>query len=211
MESLLTYIGSFASIGGIPLAIYLYLKSREGKIDKIRRDILQIISYQIGEDRRLNTFEIEKVISSNIRNNKLAIESITVGNIIEDLISDTISSPLLNSESKNKILENLKDIFPSPMADFNSKKSQVDTSNVFATVISAIFILQVMWVVTLGEEGWSDKAEWWISLNSIEGYLPNLVFSVFLALASLFISFAFAKLIKSHNKSSNSDAEGAGS
>ena len=109
MENLLSYIGSIASVGSIPLAIYLFLKSKEDKIDNVRRQILKIISYQIGENRLLSEFEINKIINSNIRNNKLDRHSISMENILEDLVSDTVSSPLLNTDRKDEILKNLKE------------------------------------------------------------------------------------------------------
>jgi hypothetical protein len=111
MEYLLTILGSLASVGSIPLAIYLYLRSREAKYSGLRREIAKILSFQIGEGRALSTFEIQAVIDSKIRENRLKTNSIAVNEIIEDLVSDTISSPLLNSERKADIVENLRRIY----------------------------------------------------------------------------------------------------
>lgn len=66
-------IGSLASIGGVPLAIYLYIKSKEGKIDSVRREIVKLLSYQIGEGRNLKLFEIQTIINSKLREKKLRI------------------------------------------------------------------------------------------------------------------------------------------
>jgi hypothetical protein len=109
MNEFLQVIGSIASIGGIPLAIYLYLRSREAKFIKLRSDIVKILSYQIGEGRSLSVFEIKAVIDSKVReaNGKPGI--IEADEIIEDLVSETISSPLLNSDRKNEILKNLRE------------------------------------------------------------------------------------------------------
>lgn len=109
MNEFLQIIGSIASIGGIPLAIYLYLRSREAKFNKLRADIVKILSYQIGEGRNLSVFEIKAVIDSKVReaNGKPGI--IEPDEIIEDLVSETISSPLLNSVRKNDILKNLRE------------------------------------------------------------------------------------------------------
>ena len=63
-------IGSIASILGIPLAIYLYLRQRESNIRKIRELILDILSRQIGEGRSLSVFEIRSVIESVLRKNE---------------------------------------------------------------------------------------------------------------------------------------------
>ena len=51
-------IGTVASIGSIPLSIYLYIKSRENNIDKVKREIVKILSHQIGDRRQLTSFEI---------------------------------------------------------------------------------------------------------------------------------------------------------
>lgn len=213
METVLTYIGSIASIGGIPLAIYLYLKSREDKIDKIRRQVLQIISYQIGEKRDLRTFEIEKVINSNIRNNKLAIGSITVSNIIEDLISDTIASPLLDPERKNQIMHNLQKIFPNENLPIYSPSSS-SQSTLFASVAIAMSLLPIFITLVIGKDGWSEKLDWWFSFNAFKGYIPNVVFSFVVAGSGLLTSYLILKLksrekATSHNKSRR-DAEKTG-
>ena len=110
MENIFSIVGSIASIGGIPLAIYLYLKSKEANFDKIKRDIVKILSYQIGEDRELTTFEIQSVINSKLRESRMKIDEIEVNEVIEDLVSETISSPLLDTERKHTILGNLKTI-----------------------------------------------------------------------------------------------------
>ena len=212
MESLLTYIGSIASVLGIPLAIYLFLKSREEKINKIRREIIKIISYQVGENRRLDTFEIEKVINSNVRNNKLAIDSITVLNTIEDLISDTISSPLLSPDRKDEILKNLKEIFPASNSETVEPRNQVNISTYFAAVTLVFSMIPMLFVLFIGQEGWSERVEWWVSLNTIKGYLPNVVLSIITASLGLLVSITLSNHKKKHNKSSNADAKiGAGS
>jgi len=49
MKEIFTIIGSIASIGSLPLAIYLYLKSREAKYNRVFREIVNIQSFQIEE------------------------------------------------------------------------------------------------------------------------------------------------------------------
>ena len=109
MNEFLQIIGSIASIGGIPLAIYLYLRSREAKFNKLRSDVVKILSYQIGEGRNLSVFEIKAVIDSKVRESNGKAGIIEPDEIIEDLVSETISSPLLNSDRKNDILKNLRE------------------------------------------------------------------------------------------------------
>jgi hypothetical protein len=110
MEYLLQILGSIASIGSIPLAVYLYFRSREAKHTKARQEIVRIISFQVGEGRRLSTFEIRAVIDSKIRESRIRENSITVNEIIEDLVSETIMSPMLESQRKAEIIENLRSI-----------------------------------------------------------------------------------------------------
>jgi F0F1-type ATP synthase assembly protein I len=111
MEYILTVLGSIASVGSIPLAIYLYLRSREAKYSSLRREIARILSYQIGEGRELSTFEVQAVIDSKIRENKLKTNSIAVREVVEDLVAETITSPMLNSEQKAEIVENLRRLY----------------------------------------------------------------------------------------------------
>lgn len=111
MNELFTIIGSVASIGSIPLAIYLFIKSRESRFEKVKRDIVRILSYQIGENRELRVFEIETVINSKIRENRIKPNSVTIPEVIEDLVAETISSPLLDANRKETILDNLKKLY----------------------------------------------------------------------------------------------------
>lgn len=104
-------IGTVASIGSIPLSIYLFIKSKENNIDKVKRDIVKVLSHQIGDRRELTTFEIQTVINSKTREAKIATDKITVNQIIEDLVSETISNPLLDKAIKENILNELKKIY----------------------------------------------------------------------------------------------------
>ncbi|WP_312173021.1 hypothetical protein [Chryseobacterium sp.] len=111
MNDILSIIGTIASVGSVPLSIYLYIKSKENNIDKTKREIVRILSHQIGEKRELTSFEIQTVINSNSRSNKIDIEKISVDEIVEDLVSDTISNPLLSLEVKETILRELKNVY----------------------------------------------------------------------------------------------------
>jgi hypothetical protein len=104
-------IGSIASIGSIPLAIFLYFKSREAKFEKVGREIVRIISFQVGENRELTTFELQTVINSKLRENRIKEGSISIGEVIEDLAAETISNPLLESIRKETILNNLRKLY----------------------------------------------------------------------------------------------------
>ncbi|NIF03970.1 hypothetical protein F3J23_00835 [Chryseobacterium sp. Tr-659] len=104
-------IGTIASIGSIPLSIYIFIKSKENNIDKVKRDIVRILSHQIGDRRQLTTFEIQTVINSKTRETKIDNEKVTVNHIIEDLVSETISNPLLEKSIKENIIIELKKIY----------------------------------------------------------------------------------------------------
>lgn len=110
MNEILQIIGSVASILGVPLAIYLYLKSQVQKYAQVRREIVKRLSYQIGEGRTVGLFELRAVIDSLVRENRLRRGSITTNSIIEDLIAETVSSPLLESSRKETLVAELSDV-----------------------------------------------------------------------------------------------------
>ena len=111
MDDLFSIIGSIASVGSIPLAIYLYMKTKEAFIEKIRREIVRILSYQIGENRELTIFELETVINSKLREGKVKSGAILESEIVEDLVAETISNPLIDDKRKEPILQNLKKLY----------------------------------------------------------------------------------------------------
>jgi hypothetical protein len=110
MEQILQIIGSVASIGSIPLAIYLFLKNAAEKHLAIRRDIVNRLSFQIGEGRDLSLFEIQAVIDSKIRESRIKPGTIRVHEIVEDLVTQTVNSPLLESAKKAAIITSLSDL-----------------------------------------------------------------------------------------------------
>jgi uncharacterized integral membrane protein len=111
MEQVLTILGTIASLGAIPLSIYLYLKTKEAKLDKIRKEIVKTLSYQIGEERQITSFEIQTVINSKIRENRFKKNTINIDEIVEDLVSEIISSPMIDRNKKQIILADLKSIY----------------------------------------------------------------------------------------------------
>jgi hypothetical protein len=100
MEQVLTILGTIASLGAIPLSIYFYLKSKEAKFDKIKKEIVKTLSYQIGEEREITAFEIQTVINSKLRENGFKTNTIKIDEIVEDLVSETISSPMIDRNRK---------------------------------------------------------------------------------------------------------------
>ena len=112
MNDLLQLIGSLASIIGIPLAIFLYLKGQLLKYTEARREIIKTLSYQIGEGRSIKLFELNAVIDALIREKRLKENSISITSIIEDLTTEIISSPLLESQRKESVVNELSYIHP---------------------------------------------------------------------------------------------------
>ncbi len=110
MNEFLQIIGSVASIASIPLAAFLYLRQREAKFRKLRSEISRTLSYKIGEDSVISLFELESVIESKAREYGTNSALIPPDGIIEDLIADTISNPMLESERKRKVVENLQNV-----------------------------------------------------------------------------------------------------
>ncbi|MDQ1355325.1 MAG: hypothetical protein QG657_5635 [Acidobacteriota bacterium] len=110
MNEMLQIIGSIASIVSIPLAIYLFLKSRAQKYIDIRKDIVNRLSFQIGEGRKLTLFEVQSVIESRVRENRIKPYVIRTDEIIEDLVTITINSPMLESARKGEIISSLSEL-----------------------------------------------------------------------------------------------------
>ncbi|MBB1480256.1 hypothetical protein H5186_12345 [Pseudoalteromonas sp. SG41-2] len=130
MNDFLQLIGSLASIVGVPLAIYLYLKGQVQKYANVRRDIVKRLSHQIGEGRSIGLFELNAIIDSLVRENRLRSGTISPNSVIEDLIAETVSSPLLDSAKKESLIKELSEVH-SLGRIFNSIKSDSELFNRF--------------------------------------------------------------------------------
>jgi hypothetical protein len=111
LNSILSILGSLASVAAIPLSVYLYLRSKEARVARVRRDVVKTLSYQIGEGRNLNLFTIVTVIRSRVRDEGVREDSISVEQIVEDLVSETITEPMLDPTRKDRILDNLAKLY----------------------------------------------------------------------------------------------------
>lgn len=116
MGSFLQVIGSIASIASIPLAVYLFLRQREEKHYRLRQEICRTLSYQLGEGRTLSEFEVYSVIDSKCRAYRAKPDTITQDEVVEDLVAETISNPMLDSGRKQEILQNLQNLHTFVMA-----------------------------------------------------------------------------------------------
>lgn len=108
MSQLLQWIGTFASIISVPLAIFFYYKTIDGKYEKVKKELINLFSSYIGTGNKLSLFYISSVINAKLRENNLKAGCITTNSIIEDLIVEIISNPLLNNEAKKSILYDLE-------------------------------------------------------------------------------------------------------
>lgn len=110
MNQILQLIGTFASIISVPLAIYFYLKTIDGKYEKVRKELISLFSNYIGSGNKLSSFYLSSVINVKLKENNLKKGSITEISIVEDLIVEIISNALLSNETKESILQDLEKI-----------------------------------------------------------------------------------------------------
>src|SRR5258708_38099011 len=110
MDVSLQLLGSLASLLSIPLAIYLFLRNREAQFRRVRQEIARSLSYQIGDARELSPFEIQAVIDSHARENRIRKGKIQCDDIVEDLVTDTIRNPMIPSSRKGEIINNLQSL-----------------------------------------------------------------------------------------------------
>lgn len=132
LPTVLNLLGSIASIGAIPLSIYLYLRAREEKIANARREIVRILSYQLGEARPVTLFEVESVIQSVLRNRRLKLDAITPSEVVNDLVTETISNPMLVPQRKQVILTELERALLAPAISDIVTKHQLDSHALLA-------------------------------------------------------------------------------
>ena len=67
MNQLLQWIGTFASIISVPLAIYFYFKTMDGKYEKVRKELIDLFSNYIGSGNKLTYFYLSSVINAKVR------------------------------------------------------------------------------------------------------------------------------------------------
>ncbi|HCG5924849.1 TPA: hypothetical protein NJ084_004747 [Vibrio parahaemolyticus] len=130
MNEFLQIVGSLASIVGIPLAVYLYFKGQAEKYFDVRRDIVKRLSYQVGEGREISQFELNAVIDSMVREKRLKQSSISANSVVEDLISETISSPLLDKARKDTLVMELQRLHSECEVYESIKKNGSDTMTI---------------------------------------------------------------------------------
>jgi hypothetical protein len=126
MNELLQLLGSVASLLSIPLAIYLFLRSREAQLRRVREEIVRSLSYQIGDGRALSQFEIQAVIDSHARVNRIRKGKILSDEIVEDLVADTIRNPMIASSRKQEVIDDLHKVHNRHL--FGSRLKQLEAA-----------------------------------------------------------------------------------
>jgi hypothetical protein len=110
MKLFLEIAGSIASLVGIPLAWYFYLRTRRSAHERARAQISHTLSYQLGEGRELSVFEVMAVIESVTREARIPSDKINFEEVVDDLVTETIRNPMLEGNRKAGIVKNLRDI-----------------------------------------------------------------------------------------------------
>jgi len=122
VNEIFQYLGTFASIFSIPLAIILHFKANSAKQSKVRLEIVRTLSYRIGEGQKLSRFEISAVFNSKIREHNIWKAQFTELIVLEDIITDVVSNPFLSTDHKTIIIQDIEHIFMS----YGTKKDIMD-------------------------------------------------------------------------------------
>ena len=108
LNAVLQVIGTIASISSIPLAIYFFFKQSKNQLIDVKNQIVKKISQIVADGNEVKSIDVIAVIKSTLRDNNLKDDKILATNIVEDMISEVISNPLLDPERKVDINNNLR-------------------------------------------------------------------------------------------------------
>jgi hypothetical protein len=153
MDTSLPVIGPLLAAAAIPLIVYLYLRSREGRREaryqQLRDAISQPLASRIGEGRGLSAYEIRAVIDAKLRDYREAPGLTTVEEVIEDLVAETSTTLLLDGQRKEQIIENLRRIHEQLMVEGGVSASRgrplgESLSTMFAWVAPVATLLVVL-------------------------------------------------------------------
>jgi len=126
MSDIFQFIGTFASIFSISLAIILFFKASDVKQNKVRLEIIKTLSYRIGEGKSLIRIEVTAVTNSKIREHNIRKAYFTEVIILEDIIADAVSNPFLTNEQKTVIINDINEILISYMENSKLLTETVD-------------------------------------------------------------------------------------
>lgn len=114
MDSSLQILGSILVAAAVPLVLYLYLNIREARREalyqRLRTNVARTLACQIGEGRTLAVFEIRSVIDAKMRDWPVRPRLLTVAEVVEDLVAETMTTPMLDGQRKEQIVDNLRQI-----------------------------------------------------------------------------------------------------
>jgi hypothetical protein len=224
MNSLLQLLGSIASLLSIPLAIYLFLRSREAQLRRVREDITRSLSYQIGEARPLSDFEIQSVIDSHARASKIKKDRILADEIVEDLVAETIRNPMIPSSRKQEVIDNLSKVHTRNLLIMHlveqfkpaSEKERVamysvsdrldpfvTASSVFIVAFSGVNIIVVGIIYVFFNEFWTASDTWPITKQAVLW----LVLGASTSIVAAIVSLAFKKIMQRSSRHPRSIGE----
>lgn len=135
MNDILQFLGTFASIFSIPLAIILYFKTSDARQNKIRLEIIRSLSYRIGEGKKLDKIEVSAVFNSKVREHNIKKPFFSEITILEDILADVISNPFLISDQKTSIIKNVGDTLETYNAQNNKVNQKDGTSSQIKHII----------------------------------------------------------------------------
>lgn len=177
-------LGSIASLVAIPLSVYLYLRSRESLVASLRREIARILSYQIGEGRDLSVFELQAVIDSNVSKHGLRASSISTDEMIEDLVTETITNPMLQRDRKGEIIRNLRLLHGRGATYALMEKYLIDEKQL-------LYFLSVHHLIAPEDADQAERA-----LARPESIAPSALFAIIAVLLTMGFLFILLKLLK---------------
>lgn len=201
MDSPLQTLAYLIASAIIPAAIYFYLNtresSREAKYQRLREEIARTLAYQIGEGRSLSAFEIHAVIDSKLRDFRTGAGIISVDEVVEDLVSETMTTLMLEGQRKEQIIDNLRRIHEQQLpaedrlyAVEGRRPSGESLSTLFAWVAPVVtvvlFVGGATMIQTLGERFRQDQYVLYILLGLTAGLISLIVASALLFVVRLF-------------------------
>ncbi len=201
MDSPLQTLAYLVASAIIPTAIYFYLStresSREAKYQRLREEIARTLAYQIGEGRSLSAFEIHAVIDSKLRDFRTGAGIISVDEVVEDLVSETMTTLMLEGQRKEQIIDNLRRIHEQQLpaedrlyAVEGHRPSGESLSTLFAWVAPVVtvvlFVGGATLIQTLGERFRQDPYILYILLGLAAGLVSLIAASALLFVARLF-------------------------
>lgn len=136
MGNIFQFVGTFASIFSIPLAIILYFKISDVRQNKIRLEIIRSLSYRIGDGDVLSKIEVSAVFHSKLREHNIRKPIFNEVSILEDIVADAVSNPFVTNMQKACVINIASDLLLSYGAVKKSTKKESSTNDTELQVLS---------------------------------------------------------------------------